>query len=83
MAQTYGFSKNYFGKLFRDAVGLPFRDYLNKIRLKYACELLSASNLGIKEIAYAAGYQSVEYFLYVFKKSLSVTPGDYRKNARG
>ncbi|MBQ9761307.1 MAG: helix-turn-helix domain-containing protein [Clostridia bacterium] len=81
MARMQGFSPNYFGNLFRAAVGLSFRDYLNKIRLKYACGLLVSSELGIKEIAFASGYQSVEYFLYVFKKNLSTSPGVYRKSA--
>lgn len=78
LAEMHGFSPNYFGNLFKSSVGMSFRDYLNKIRLKYACDLLSSSTLGTKEIAFASGYRSVEYFLYVFKKNLSITPSAYR-----
>ena len=78
LAEIHGFSPNYFGNLFRSTVGMSFRDYLNKVRLKYACALLTSSDIGTKEIAYASGYRSVEYFLYVFKKNLMLTPTEYR-----
>lgn len=80
VAELCGLTPNYFGTRFKAAVGASFHDYLNKIRLKYACQLLASSNLTIKEIALASGYSSVEYFFYVFKKRLSITPIEYRKN---
>ena len=83
LAEMHGFSPNYFGNLFKSTVGMSFRDYLNKVRLKYACALLSSSNLGTKEIAFSSGYRSVEYFLYVFKKNLSMTPSSYRADVKG
>ena len=83
LAEIHGFSPNYFGNLFRSSVGMSFRDYLNKVRLKYACALLSSSDLGTKEIAFSSGYRSVEYFLYVFKKNLSMTPSAYRADVKG
>lgn len=79
VAQQQGFSANYFGTLFRSAIGVTFREYLNKIRLRYACDLLASSALSIKEIAYESGYASIEYFTYVFKKRLSMTPAEYRR----
>ena len=85
VAARQGFSTNYFGNLFRKSTGTTFRDYLNKIRLRHACDLLSAgemtmaADMTIAEIAEASGYSSVEYFTYVFKKKLRMTPSEYRR----
>ena len=79
VARTQGLSPNYFGKLFCETVGVPFREYLNKLRLRYACDLLVSADLSVGEIAREAGYLSVEYFFSVFKKQLSVTPLHYRR----
>ena len=48
-------------------------------RLKYACGLLCTSSLSVKQIAFESGYNSAEYFVYVFKQKLGVTPSEYRK----
>lgn len=79
MARMQGLSQNYLGHCFAASVGVSFRTYLNKIRLKYACGLLVTSELSTKEIAFAAGYASIEYFFSVFKKSLGMTPVAYRE----
>ena len=78
LAGQLSFSPNYLGYLFKAQIGCTFNDYLNTLRLKYACSLLLSSNISVKEIAYAAGYSSVEYFMYVFKKRMHMTPGEYR-----
>lgn len=79
LAKELSFSPNYLGTLFKKQMGYSFNEYLNRIRLKYACGLLRSSNLSIKEIANASGYSSIEYFMYTFKKKMMMTPGDYRK----
>ena len=74
-AVQLSFSPNYLGHLFKMQIGCTFNDYLNTLRLKYACSLLLSSNTPVKEIVYTAGYSSVEYFMYVFKKRMHMTPG--------
>lgn len=78
MAQTLSLSPNYFGQLFKAEVGTTFHKYLNTLRLKFACDLLSSSALSVKEIAFASGYNSLEYFMYIFKNQLNMTPTQYR-----
>jgi AraC-like DNA-binding protein len=77
-SRMQGFTPNYFGNLFRNAMGISFRDYLNKLRLRYACTLLSTTQMSVKEIALSSGYRSVEYFFYVFRRHLGTTPNQYR-----
>lgn len=79
LAKQLSFSPNYLGSVFKNQMGCSFHEYLNLIRLKHACSLLRSSCLSVKEIANAAGYSSVEYFLYVFKRKMMTTPGEYRK----
>ncbi len=82
VAHTMSVSPNYLGRLFSEYTGVSFNDYLNDLRLKYACNMLRFSGLATKEIAALSGYSSVEYFFYVFKKKMGMTPKEYRtKNA--
>lgn len=69
---------NYLGAEIKKYTGITFNDYLNNLRLKYACNLLTNTNYSIKETAFNSGYNSVDYFLFVFKKKLLTTPSAYR-----
>ena len=77
-AAKLSFSPNYLGSLIKQYTGVTFSEYLNTVRLKFACSLLISTDLQIKEIAFIAGYNSVEYFLYSFKKKLRTTPRQFR-----
>lgn len=78
LSRTVSLSPNYLGQLFKAETGQTFNAYLNALRLKYACSLLESSGLSVKEVAFAAGYRSVEYFLAVFRKNMRMTPSQYR-----
>ena len=79
LAEQLSFSTNYLGQLFKNQIGCTFNEYLNTLRLKYASSLLVASDMPVKEVAYISGYSSVEYFMYVFRKKMGMTPGEYRR----
>ncbi len=78
VAQDLFVTADYLGKIFREGTGTTFSQYLTSVRLKYACSLLMSTDLSVKEIAIAAGFQSVEYFIYSFKRNMGITPGKYR-----
>lgn len=71
---------NYFSRFFKEETGCSFVDYLKKLRIEKAKELLRTSNLKIYEICEALGYQSVQYFSTLFKNMVGVTPQEYREN---
>ena len=79
VADHLSVSPNYLGNLLKKHLGLSFNDYINNVRLKFACNLLSTTSISIKEVAYSSGYNSVEYFLYVFKKKFATPPNKYRQ----
>lgn len=81
LANMSSLSPNYLGQLFKNQIGYTFHEFLNRLRLRYACNLLLTSNISIKEIAFLSGYRSVEYFLYIFKAKLNLTPQQYRNRA--
>ena len=71
-------SPQYFSKLFKEETGKNFIDYLTGIRMEVAKELLSQGDLSIKEIGYRIGYNDPNYFSRIFKKTVGVTPTEYR-----
>lgn len=79
-AQQMGMSMGYFSKYFKDRVGVNFVDYLNKVRLDKAKELLCNKKIKIGEIAEKVGYLSSNTFNVVFKKYEGVSPGTYRNH---
>lgn len=73
---------NYAGRIIANHTGVSFNCYLNRLRLKYVCSMLEFSNHTINDIAIMAGYSSIEYFFFVFKKFIGTTPLNYRRNHR-
>jgi len=68
----------YFCKLFKKATGINFTEYLSRVRIEKAKNLLLNPNLRISEIAYEVGFQSLTHFNRVFKKLLGQAPTEYR-----
>lgn len=78
IAQSQNISVGHLGVLFKQTFGVPFNVYLNRIRLRHACDMLLSSHMTIREIALECGYRSTEYFYYIFRKYMGTTPGEYR-----
>ncbi len=83
IAEKFFVSPGHLGYLFKTTFSTSYNDYVNRIRMKYACDLLASSRLSMKEISTESGYNSVEYFYYTFKKHLGCTPAQYRKQRDG
>ena len=60
-------------------VGESASAIISKMRCKKAANLLKTTDLPIGEISSFVGYADNNYFVKVFKKVYSMTPGDYRK----
>ncbi len=55
-------------------------EFVRDIRLKRSAQLITDSQLLIKEIAFMTGFQDLKYFGKCFKKKYEMTPMEYRKN---
>ena len=79
LAQTLHCSPRHASRLFTELFGVPFRTKQTELRLNKACDLLSASNGKIVNIALESGYQSLGLFNIMFKKRFGTTPGKWRQ----
>ena len=71
---------NYLGQLFKEETGEYFSDYLNRIRINKAKELLRNTDRNTKDISIDTGYKDVNYFYKAFKKFTGISPSEYRSN---
>jgi AraC family L-rhamnose operon transcriptional activator RhaR len=74
-------SKDYFGRMFREAAGLPMSALLQRIRVEEACRLLASTDRTVADIAECCGFGDVKSFYGSFKKETGVTPGEYRNRS--
>ena len=74
-----GFSASYFSSLFRKETGENFLHYLTRIRMERARELLSGTSLPVSQISRQIGYNDPNYFIRIFKKETTLSPGQYRR----
>ncbi len=80
VAATLNVTASYLGKLFKKNFNCSFSNYLNSLKISYAQSMLAATNSSIRKIALTSGFQSVEYFNYIFKKHTNLSPSEYRKS---
>lgn len=66
--------------MFRQSTGITFMDYITRVRIRRAIELLRDDDHKMYEIAEAVGYSSQHYFSSAFKKVLGVSPMEYKKS---
>lgn len=78
VADSIGFSKYHFARLFRQYTSFTFCDYLNYRRIKVAEELLTQPNLSITEVALQSGFSSISTFNRLFKLQKNCTPSQFR-----
>ena len=78
VADFINMSPNYFSTLFSQETGQTFIEYLTKLRINKACELLTTTNLKPIDISLEVGYQDSHYFSTLFKKETGCTPKEYR-----
>jgi AraC-like DNA-binding protein len=80
-ARIINISKSAFCKFFKRTTGKTFSDYLNEIRIGYACYQLLETDKPVATIARSAGFDSVSYFNRVFTKKKNSTPREFRSEA--
>jgi AraC-like DNA-binding protein len=78
VAKAVNMSAFYFCKMFKRVTGINFTDYLSRVRIEKAKNLLLNPNLRVSEIAFEVGFQSLTHFNRVFKKLLGQSPTEYR-----
>ena len=73
------YSIQYVSRKFKKETGMTFLEYLQKVRVRKSCDLLSGSTLQIPEVANRVGYEDMKFFYQIFRKTVGMSPGEYRK----
>ncbi|RIX52490.1 response regulator [Paenibacillus nanensis] len=77
-ADKYFLSREYLMKLFKQQFGFGIHEYVQKVRMDKAKELLDDSSLKIQDISEMLGYKDKNYFSKAFRNYYSVSPTEYR-----
>lgn len=80
IVEASGLSKYHFSRLFQSIMQTSPMNFLTKIRLNKAIELMKDQDLTIEEIALRVGYSNGNYFTKVFKSIIGMSPGKYRNS---
>ena len=71
-------NRSYFSKLFKETMGCPPQEFLIRMRLSKATELMRTSRASIGDIAQLCGYPNQLHFSRAFKKRYGVSPREWR-----
>ncbi|MCF0130007.1 MAG: helix-turn-helix domain-containing protein, partial [Pseudobutyrivibrio sp.] len=80
LGDKYYINSSYLGQLFRKAHDMSFKDYLTKVRVEKAVNLLVSTSEKIERIAEEVGYSDSDYFIRKFIELKGCTPSKYRRN---
>lgn len=80
LASKYNYSTSYLSRLFKEAVGINFYEYLVRTRLQNAVRELANADDKIASIALRNGFTDIKSFNLMFRKHFGKTPSEYRQN---
>ncbi len=75
-------SKYHFSREFKKTLGCTYKDYVSKVRIEKARELLNSTELSITEAAFSVGYPDLTNFERIFKKIVGCTPKEYKNRQK-
>jgi two-component system response regulator YesN len=79
ISDRFYLSREYISRRFKQEFGENISDYIARVRIEKAKQLLLNPNLRVAQIAEIIGYQDEKYFSKVFKKMVGQSPNEYRK----
>lgn len=79
VADLVGMSETAFSRFFTKATGNGFNEFLNRVRISRACELLSNTSQPVTNICFEVGFNNVANFNRRFLRMKQITPREYRE----
>jgi AraC-like DNA-binding protein len=69
-----------FSRHFKKENGFTFRDFVIRVRIQRAAELMRQSKISVTDAAFGVGFNDLSYFARMFRRQLGVSPSHYRTN---
>ncbi len=82
LADLIHVSEGRFSHLFKESAGMAPLQYINKVRLEKAANLLKRGDYTVAEVANAVGFSDYNHFGRLFRRAFGCTPIEARKNSR-
>jgi AraC family transcriptional regulator of arabinose operon len=82
IAANFSYSSSHFFTLFKQRTGYSPIHYFNYLKIQKACQYISFTSMSVKEISFELGFNDPLYFSRLFKKIMSTSPLQYRKEYR-
>ncbi|MDR1586726.1 MAG: helix-turn-helix domain-containing protein [Treponema sp.] len=79
IADASGLSAPYFSTIFKEEMGENLSNYLNRLRVGKARDMLTETELALCEVAAACGFEDQSWFSKIFKSHTGISPGKYRE----
>lgn len=83
VAEALYLNPSYFSRLFKKETGETFIEYVTKMKLTRAKQMLRETRDSVGKICELLGYDNQSYFIKLFKNETGVTPAEYRAMKRG
>gem|GEM_PF-959933 len=82
MSSLANMNSSYFSRYFKIKTGEKFVDYLTRVRVEKAKNLLQDTYMSLDEILLKVGHVNKGYFIKVFKKITGMSPSEYRRSMK-
>ena len=79
VAARFFISPVYVGRVIQQASGETFKQYVNRLKMEEAKQLLSSSDQLVYEIAEELGFKDSKYFISRFTEETGMSPAEYRR----
>ncbi len=79
LAELVHMAEGSLCRFFKLHVGISIFEYLNKIKVEFACKLLMDPDISIFDVSMDSGFNNLSHFNKQFRKNMGVTPTEYRK----
>ncbi len=82
LAKMCHISETHFRRVFGECMQMTPVEYINRVRVRRACDALERTNFSIGDIAAAAGFGTVSTFNRNFRQIMGISPHEWRKRTR-
>jgi AraC-like DNA-binding protein len=79
LSQLVNMAKGSLCRFFKENSGITLWEYLNHIKIEFACKMLMNNELSIAQVCFDSGFNNLNHFNRQFRKITGITPSSYRK----